>query len=137
MPQPKAVVSRLDRTRLGPHLTASALYAPASRLRALLDRAVTVAPERMPRDVVTMNSRVALRDGRRGEGGRGGDVDVYVLAYPEYDGPRAVYVLSPLGSALLAAREGDTVEYMGATGARHMVLEAIEYQPERSGDLDL
>jgi regulator of nucleoside diphosphate kinase len=78
-----------------------------------------------------MNSRVAVRDGR------GDDVDVYVLAYPEYEGPRAVYVLSPLGSALLGAREGDRVEYMGATGARSVILEAIEYQPERSGDLDL
>ena len=100
-------------------------------LRALLDRAVPVAPERVPPDVVTMNSRVAVRDGRSD------GVDVYVLAYPEYEGPRPVYVLSPLGSALLAAREGDRVEYMGATGARSVVLEAIEYQPERSGDLDL
>lgn len=137
MPQPRAVVSRLDRTRLEPHLTASAPFGPASRLRALLDRAVTVAPKRVPRDVVTMNSRVAIRDGREGARGWDDDVDVYVLAYPEYDGTRAVYVLSPLGSALLAAREGDTIEYRGVAGARRMIIEAIEYQPERSGDLDL
>ena len=134
MPVSRTVVSRLDRARLEAHLTAAAPHEPASRLRGLLHRAVTVAPERIPPDVVTMNSRVVIRDGR----GRGGDgLDVYVLAYPEYDGPRPVYVLSPLGSALLAAREGDRVEYMGATGARSAILEAIEYQPERSGDLDL
>lgn len=136
MPKHKSIVNRLDRSRLEPHLTASAPYGPSSRLRALLDRAVPVAPERVPPDVVTMNSRVAVRDGRGGEG-RGSDVDVYVLAYPEYDGPSAVYVLSPMGSALLAAREGQRVEYMGANGSRSVIVEAIEYQPERAGDLDL
>lgn len=131
MPRPKTVVSRLDRLRLEPHLTATAPHGPALRLRALLRRAEPVAPERVPPDVVTMNSRVAVRDGR------GDGLDVYVLAYPEYEGSRAVYVLSPLGSALLGAREGDKVEYMGANGTRRVVLETIEYQPERSGDLDL
>jgi regulator of nucleoside diphosphate kinase len=132
MPQHKIVVSRLDRTRLQPHLADAAAHGPAaSRLRDLLDRALPVAPQRVPPDVVTMNSRVAVRDGR------GDDAEVYVLAYPEYDGPRAVYVLSPLGAALLAAREGDRIQYMGATGGRSALVEAIEYQPERSGDFDL
>ncbi|MBX3379067.1 MAG: GreA/GreB family elongation factor [Phycisphaeraceae bacterium] len=84
-----------------------------------------------------MNSRVAIRDARGREGGQGEEIEVYVLAYPEYAGSCGVYVLSPLGSALLAAREGDRVEYMGASSARSVIIEAIEYQPERSGDLDL
>lgn len=130
-PRTKTVVNRLDRARLEPHLNAGAPLGPASRLRALLKSADPVAPERVPPDVVTMNSRVVVRDGR------GDGADVYVLAYPEYEGPRAVYVLSPLGSALLGAREGDRVTYVGAAGTRSAVLEAIEYQPERSGDLDL
>jgi regulator of nucleoside diphosphate kinase len=132
MPQAKVLVNRLDRTRLETHLADPAAHGPAaSRLRELLDRAVSVAPNRVPPDVVTMNSRVIVRDGR------GDEAEVYVLAYPEYNGPRPVYVLSPLGAALLAAREGDRIQYMGAIGARSAVVEAIEYQPERSGDLDL
>jgi regulator of nucleoside diphosphate kinase len=127
----KTIVNRLDRDRLRAHLTADAAYGPASRLRELLDRATPVAPESVPPDVVTMNSRVVVRDGR------GDDPEVYVLAYPDYDGGRAVYVLSPLGSALLGAREGDRVEYIGAGGARSAVLEAIEYQPERAGEFQL
>jgi regulator of nucleoside diphosphate kinase len=127
----KAIVSSLDRARLEARLRASSRYGPAYRIYALLERAEAVAPERVPPDVVTMNSRVAVRDGR------GDGVDVYVLAYPEYHGPRPVYVLSPLGSALLGAREGERVEYRGANGTRSAVLEAIEYQPERSGDWHL
>lgn len=102
MPHLRAVVNRLDRTRLEPYLTTGAPFGPATRLRALLDRAVPVAPERVPPDVVTMNSRVVVRDergrgesGEGGAGGRRGDVDVYVLAYPDYAGSQAVYVLSP------------------------------------------
>src|ERR1041384_8206945 len=104
MPSLKIVVSRLDRARLRPHLAGATAHGPAvSRLRDLLDRAVPVAPQRVPRGVVTMSSRVLVHDGRCG------DAEVYVLAYPESDGARAVYVLSPLGAALLAAREGDRV----------------------------
>ena len=131
MTNSNVIVNRLDRKRLEPHLVAAASHGPASRLRALFGRARPVAPERVPPDVVTMNSRVVVRDERRD------DVESYILAYPEYDGPSAVYILSPLGAALLAAREGDRVEYMGSSGVRSVTLEAIEYQPERSGDLDL
>ncbi|HMN41068.1 MAG TPA: GreA/GreB family elongation factor [Phycisphaerales bacterium] len=131
MPPPRTIVNRLDRTRLEAHLADAGPYGPATRLRSLLERAVSVAPDRVPPNVVTMNSRIVVRDGR------GDDADVYVLAYPDYKGSQAVYVLSPLGSALLAAREGEKIEYLGAAGTRGAIVEAIEYQPERSGDLDL
>jgi regulator of nucleoside diphosphate kinase len=132
MSQPKLLVNRLDRTRLEAHLADGTAFGPAAvRLRELMARAVSVSPRRVPPDVVTMNSRVVVRDGR------GDEAEVYVLAYPEYDGPRPVYVLSPLGAALLAARVGERIQYMGASGARSAVVEAIEYQPERSGHLDL
>lgn len=131
MARSRAIVSKLDRSRLEPHLSSAAPPVPVTRLRTLLEFAATVPPEHVPPNVVTMNSRVVLRN-RRDE-----PPEVYVLAYPDYDGRSPVYVLSPLGSALLGARVGDKIEYAGANGLRSMTLEAIDYQPERNGHYDL
>jgi transcription elongation GreA/GreB family factor len=65
------------------------------------------------------------------------DTETYVLAYPNQDTERGISVLSPLGSALLAAREGQLVRFMGARSSRSVVIDAIEYQPERVGHFDV
>ena len=125
------IVNQIDKTRLEPQLPAGLVYGPASRLRDLLDRALIVPPEKVPADVVTMNSRIVVRDPA------GDVVDTYVLAYPGSESDGALSVLSPLGSALFAAREGERLSYMGAKCLRNVVLEKIEYQPERAGEFDL
>lgn len=127
----RPIISRVDKERLEAHLAASAAVGPASRVRQLLAEAKVVPPDSVPADIVTMNSRIALRE-------PAGDApEVYVLAYPGQEGDGALSVLSPLGSALLAAREGEKLLYMGARFMRSVVLEAIEYQPEREGNFDL
>lgn len=125
------VVNSIDKARLLDHLATTAAALPAERLRSLLERAAAVPPRRVPRDVVTMHTRLVIRDPRDGER------ETYVLAYPDLALPGSVSVLSPLGSALFAAREGEEVQYMGARAARRIVVEQIEYQPERAGDYDL
>lgn len=128
------IVNRLDRERLLPHLGTEDFASPqAQYLRWLLSNSRVVAPERIPGHVVTMNSTVRLRDEQRDED------EVFTLAYPDEDGRigETVSVLSPIGAALLGCREGESVRLIGARASRSLVLEKIEFQPEREGQYAL
>lgn len=131
-------VSRADLSRL------EALIARARRgadrdvgyldhLEACLDLARSVPATDVPRDIVTMNTRLRLRN-------RETDAStVYTLVFPENaDADRnRISVLAPLGAALLGAREGDTVVWRTPDGEQRMTIEAILYQPEAAGDYHL
>ncbi|MGE3108939.1 MAG: GreA/GreB family elongation factor [Phycisphaerales bacterium] len=120
----RPIVSTFDSNRLEPLLLTSAVDAPVVRLRSLLERARKVAPPRVPPDVVTMNSRVRVRYPGEEE------AEAYDLAFPDSsDG--GLSVLSPLGAALLGAREGESVACAGSRVSRRVTVERIEYQPER------
>ncbi|HEY8554413.1 MAG TPA: nucleoside diphosphate kinase regulator [Burkholderiales bacterium] len=103
------------------------------QLAARLDGARPVSPTVVPRDIVTMNSRVRLRLPETGQ------TVEYTLVFPEDAEPAAgrVSVLAPLGAALLGAREGDEIRWETPAGERTATLEALLYQPEASGDLHL
>ncbi len=97
-----------------------------------LDQAVVVGPDEVPADVVTMNSRARLRDGRR--------TWTMTLVFPEDANPEdgAISVLAPLGAALLGCRVGQTVTFRVPGGAeRTCDILSVLYQPEAAGDLHL
>jgi regulator of nucleoside diphosphate kinase len=116
-------------------------------LRELLALAQVCAPAAIPPDVVTMGARVCVALGAAGE------ESILTLSLPDEilpdelssdelssgamraDDPQ-VSVLSPVGSALLGRRVGDSVAWVGPDGiaGRLTVLE-LWYQPERSGEL--
>lgn len=100
----------------------------ASALQAELDRAEIVASAKVPPVVVTMNSRVVLRD-------EAGNTREVTLVYPwEADADAGkISVLAPLGRALLGARVGDRVDVFTQRGGRAWVVESIPYQPEAAG----
>jgi regulator of nucleoside diphosphate kinase len=109
-----------------------------SRLRDELQRALVVKSTEIPRDVVTMNSRVRLRDLDSG------DAVVFSLVYPSFvhrsgtDVPEmTVSVLAPVGTAILGYRVGDTVEWEVPAGVRRLKVEDVLYQPEATGRYDL
>jgi regulator of nucleoside diphosphate kinase len=90
-----------------------------------LARADLVEPEDMPRDVVTMNSRVRF-------------VLDMSLAYPkDVNGAEdKLSVLTPVGNALLGLKVGDSIDWTRPDGGRFEVtVREIVYQPERAGDL--
>jgi regulator of nucleoside diphosphate kinase len=130
--KPTILVSWLDMDRLDrmlDHLPA----AQASARDALLDelgRARLAEPWEMPPDVVTMNSRVRFAFD-------GADQEVTMtLTYPkDMDGdPERLSILTPVGTALLGLRVGDTISWERPDGALFEVtVRAIEYQPERDG----
>lgn len=123
----RPIVSTFDSDRLEPLLSSSTIDAPVLRLRSLLDHAKKVTPARVPPDVVTMNSRVRVRYPGEDE------AEAFDLAFPDSDG---LSVLSPLGAALLGAREGQSVACAGNRASRRVTVERIEYQPERERHFD-
>jgi regulator of nucleoside diphosphate kinase len=102
-------------------------------LREGLDRCRVVETTRVPNEVVTMHSKVRVRDLKTE------DAETYTLVYP--DGADIsqgkLSVLAPLGTALLGVRVGQVVEFLAPGGARRLRVEKILYQPEASGDFHL
>ena len=102
-------------------------------LRAGLKRSRVVGAASVPEGVVTMNSKLRVRDLKSGES------ETYTLVFPDdadiNDG--RLSVLAPLGAALLGARAGDVVEFDAPAGVRRLKVEKVLYQPEAAGDFHL
>ncbi|MCA9424750.1 MAG: nucleoside diphosphate kinase regulator [Candidatus Omnitrophica bacterium] len=97
-----------------------------------LARAKVVTSEKVPPDVVTMNSKVVLRDLSSSE------TIYYTLAFPKDANidEGAISVLAPVGTAILGYRVGDEIEWEVPSGLRRLKIEEILYQPEASGDFN-
>jgi regulator of nucleoside diphosphate kinase len=98
-----------------------------------LAEAEIVASKEIPRDVVTMNSKVLLLDLDSGE-----QMD-FVLVFPQdADADLGkISVLAPIGTAILGYSKGSTVEWPVPSGIRRIRIEEILYQPEAAGDFHL
>ncbi|MGH7205682.1 MAG: nucleoside diphosphate kinase regulator [Nitrospiraceae bacterium] len=98
-----------------------------------LNRAHVVEPHAIPRDVVTMNSRVRVKNVESVE------ERVYTLAFPsDADiGQNKISVLAPIGTAMLGYRVGDMIEWPVPAGIKKLRIEEILYQPEAAGDFHL
>jgi regulator of nucleoside diphosphate kinase len=132
---PPITVSSRDLARLETLLDSPGLrHVPAAlALGRELERATVLPPERMPADVVTMNSTVHCVDEISGEHHR------VTLAYPRDADVAAqrVSVLAPVGSALLGLSVGSVIDWQAPGGRELRVrVEAISYQPESAGDLN-
>lgn len=131
----RRIMSERDRATLSRTLERAATrwssYDPAlDRFRAELRRAKAVPPERVPSDVITMNSRFVVRDHHTGKA-----LD-WTLVYPGLDEPRQgrLSVLSPAGMALLGARVGEEVCWLSPAGPEVAAVRELLYQPEAAGD---
>jgi regulator of nucleoside diphosphate kinase len=94
-----------------------------------LERAIVVRSGEVPRDVVTMNSRVRVRDLNSGHD------FTYEIVFPK-DADVAnnrISVLAPIGTALLGYGAGTTVEWQVPSGLRRFRILDVEYQPEATG----
>ncbi len=103
-----------------------------AELRAELERAEVVSPDRIPPNVVTMNSTVRFTIAESGETFR------LTLVYPKDVGTDAdrISVLAPVGSALLGLAVGDELQWPRPGGGVSTVrVDEVVYQPERSGEL--
>ena len=134
---PQITITEQDAHRLTQllHILPAPLRAAVAKLEGELERAELVAPQKAPRDLVTMNSQVLYEDadtGKRSE---------VRLVYPgdvAKSGSLAISVLAPVGSALLGLRANQSIDWKLPTGRlkRYRVLE-VTYQPEAAGDYHL
>lgn len=97
-----------------------------------LDRAHMVEPSAIPHDVVTMNSRVRLKNL---ETGQESELTLVFPSNADIEHHR-ISVLAPIGTAILGYRRGDTVDWPVPAGPRKVQIQEILYQPEAAGRYD-
>lgn len=98
-----------------------------------LGKAKILRPEEIPDNVVTMNSKIRIRDLDTGE------EMIYTLVFPDeanIDSGK-ISIMSPVGTAILGYSSGDSVSWPVPGGTCHIKIEEIIYQPESSGDYDI
>ena len=129
MPIKNIVITETDYVRLRSLIVSSRHYRPhdALHLNDLeheLDRAVIAGPI-APRGVVTMNSRVRVRDLNSGH------EFAYQIVFPkDADVARnRISVLAPIGTALLGYGAGATVEWEAPSGLRRWRILDVEPAP--------
>mgnify|MGYP000907475229 FL=1 len=99
-------------------------------LQVELTRANVVNAEELPRDVVTMRSRVLimLEDEEK----------EITLVYPNEANLSTgkISILSPVGTAIIGYRVGDVVNWLTPGGLKRIRIKKVLYQPEASGDYE-
>ena len=100
------------------------------QLEEELAQAEVVNPEDIPQDVITMRSKVRLKDLKSGQ------TVMYSLVFPfeANSNEGQISVLAPIGTALLGNRRGDVVESRVPSGLRRLKVKEILYQPEAAGN---
>ena len=103
------------------------------KLETELDRAEIVDAKDISKKVITMRSRVRLKDLVSGE------ANTYWLVFPsEADFSQGkISVLAPIGTAILGYKSGDTIEWPVPSGVRKLKIDKILYQPEATGNYEL
>lgn len=120
-------VTRADMTRLRSLIAST--KGSRDDLRSLsleLDRAHIVERDRIPGDVITMNSKARLEDLETHEG------MTLTLVFPEHASIEhdRISVLAPIGTAMLGQREGDEFEWEVPAGRVQLKVLKVLYQPQ-------
>ncbi len=98
-----------------------------------LSRASVVESREIPPDVITMNSKVRLRDRDTGE-----DMTLSLVFPQDADIEEGkISILAPVGTGMLGYRVGDILEWKVPAGLRKLEILEILYQPEAAGDFNL
>lgn len=102
----------------------------ADELLHELDRASVVPDPQMPQDVVRMGSRIRFRTGR--------DERLVTLTWPaEADiAARRISVLTPVGTALIGLRAGQSITFRTRDGRPQMLTVLAVLPPEPETDED-
>ena len=101
-----------------------------NRLLKQFKVAQMLSQETISGDVITMNSRVLVKDlvsGREAE---------ITITYPQDADKREgkVSIFSPIGVALLGRKVGDNISWQVPNGIGRFEIQKIIYQPEAVGD---
>ena len=102
-------------------------------LEGELDRGKIVKSKDIPNNVITMNSKVRLRDIDTQE------EMVYWLVFPDDADPNQdkISILAPIGTALIGYKAEDIIKWKVPDGIVKLKVKKILYQPEAAGDYHL
>lgn len=103
------------------------------RLNGDLENAKIVDADKVPENVITMNTKVVLRDLASGED------EEWMLCFPNQADifENRLSVLAPMGVAMLGTSTGDVIEWATPSGTAKAEIKNISYQPEAAGDFHL
>ncbi|HMJ07875.1 MAG TPA: nucleoside diphosphate kinase regulator [Pyrinomonadaceae bacterium] len=132
-------ITKTDRERLGALIERVRDQNDRGNLRYIntldeeLEFAEIVEPENIPHDVITMRSKVRLKDIESDR------ESVYSLVFPtEANSDEGmISILAPLATAILGRRRGDIIEFQAPSRLRKLKVEEILYQPESVHEYDL
>jgi regulator of nucleoside diphosphate kinase len=134
--QAQVIITELDQTRLK-KLIYNEAHQGTCMDQTILDleqeinRAQVVNSLKVPREVITMNSRVLLDLGDD-------ELEVSLVYPPEADlASNRLSVLSPIGTAILGYKEGDFIQWKIPSGVAQIHVKKVIYQPEAAGDYHL
>ena len=104
-----------------------------NKLEAELNRANIVDPKDIPVGVITMGSKVRLKDLVSGQ------ANTYSLVFPREANfsEGKISILAPIGTAILGYKQGDTIEWPVPSGVRRLKVDKVLYQPEAAGNYEL
>ena len=102
-------------------------------LKNELDKGEVIDSRDVPQDVITMNSKVRLRDINTQK------EMICWLVFPDDSNADQgkISILAPIGTALLGYKVGDIIEWKVPAGLTKLKIEEILYQPEAAGDYNL
>jgi len=132
-------ITKTDRERLGALVELVRDYnqreqfAGINRLEDELELAEIVASKDIRADIITMRSKVRLKDLDTSE-----EME-YSLVFPTEanSGDGKISILAPLATAILGRKAGDTVEFQAPSRLRRLKVLEVLYQPESTGDYNL
>ncbi len=92
-----------------------------------------VEPEKVPPTVVTMNSKVKIKNLLLGK------TFTFELVYPDAVdiSNNKISIFSPIGASMFGYSQGDEFAWVGGNGNNKFVIEKVVYQPESAGDYHL
>ncbi|TGK22405.1 transcription elongation factor GreAB [Leptospira fluminis] len=123
-PDHQKILSTLESSELPQNVPPSVIES----LRKELSKAKKLDPQKVPEDLITMNSKFVLRDLGNAQAFQ------FTLVYPEdwesaHPSSGKISVFSPHGSAVLGARVGEVVRWLVDGNEKYLKVQELLFQP--------
>ena len=98
-----------------------------------LNRSKVVESKAIPENIITMNSKIRIRNLDTNE------EMIFQLVFPEDadSSQEKISILAPIGTAVIGYKTDDIIEWKIPVGLARLKIEEILYQPEAAGDYHL
>ena len=95
----------------------------AAELEAELKKATLVSPDKLPRDVVRLNSQVTIKDEAANK-----VLELMVVTPEKADiKQRKISILSPIGTALIGYKKGNKISWQVPAGKKTFTILNVSY----------